>query len=400
MKFRTSKLVVMAIVAVLGLSTIATAGDNIVIGTLPASGLNYTVGDMYTGGELITVNEDAPGTVANYWSFVDEWTVNVGGVRSLAKGYVDPTYGPTVLVGMGWGYPIVTTPIANGFTSPATTSFAGYFQPPYYDGVDTIASKPNGDVLVGIGGGMQNETVGGGEIYMYALNKTNLQAGAPGLSPYYNTTLRGATGYGLDFTEMESISNGTIVAAIHNLVMLADGYDLINSSTGGFEQSAEYPGVWQATFADHVSAMAVTSTGLVVTGLQNGYIDVRAMNDFGTVLASVTLASTIKEIEILANGNIAAGLANGDVDVLSAGLALLDSENFSAAIGGLAATSNGNLAIGAGSMFYLRSGSDLSSGTAGEDMGNPIGAIVSIVPEPVTMVLLGLGGLLMRRRSN
>jgi hypothetical protein len=391
MKFGTIKLVVaMVIAAVFGFSDIATAGDNIVVGTLPASGSpggQWDSGDVSTGGELITVNEDDPCTVVNYWSYVDTWSLNMGGVRALSKGYIDPNYGPTVYVGLGWGYPDVKSPTNNAFPSPSTTSFASYWNYPYEDGVDAIGMKPNGDVLVGIGGG---QTWGAGEILMYALNKTNLTTGASDFTgETSNTSLRGATGYGLDITEVESISNGTIVVAVHNQVYLADGYDLYTGSTGGLVQSAEYSGVWYHYFDSHVTAMAVTPNGHVVTGLSSGYIDVRAMSDFGTVLADVNLASQINELEILPNGNIVAGLNNGYVKVLNGStLATISSANFGDPIGGLAATKNGNVAIGVGNLLYVRRGnnlalnSDLSAGSAGIDMGNPIGALTAVSPIP------------------
>ncbi|MHB0946572.1 MAG: hypothetical protein ACYC3B_05340 [Sedimentisphaerales bacterium] len=379
--------IVMYAVVIIGTGSIATAAavENwIVVGTLPDWPPPVWTSQT-RAGEVITVEEDNPGIQVNYYSYTTGWSWNIGGIRALSRGYVDPVYGPTIYVGLGWGYVDVRTPLTTGFTPPTTTCFAGLWNAPYYDGICTVGMKPNGDFLCGVGGG---ETVGGGEVYVYALDKANLTHGAPDMTgEYSNTTLRGVYG-GLDITEIESISNDTIVVALNDQVYLADGYDMYDSASGGLVLTSEFSGVRGISFESRVNAMAVTPSGLVVSGLSSGYIDVRAMSDFGTVLASTTLPSKINELEILPNGNIVAGLANGDVKVLSVGLAVLDSNNFGGPIAGLAATVKGNVAIGTGNLLYVRSGNnlaldgDMSPGSAGVDMGNPIGALTAISLTP------------------
>jgi hypothetical protein len=392
-------IIAMCAIMNIGAGSIATASSKnwIVVGTLPDWPPPVWTSQT-RGGELITVEEESPVVQVNYFSYTTGWSWNIGGVRALSRGYVDPIYGPTIYIGLGWGYTDVRTPTTTGFTPPTTTCFAGLWQGPYYDGICTVAAKPNGDFLCGVGGG---ETIGGGEVFIYALDKTNLTHGAPDVTgEYSNISLRGAYG-GLDMTEIESISNDTIVVALNNQVYLADGYDMYEPSNGGLVLTSEFGGVRGIGFESRVNAMAVTPTGLVVSGLSSGYIDVRAMSDFGTVLTSTTLASQINELEILPNGNIVAGLANGDVKVLSStNLAVLSSVNFGGPIAGLAATLKGNVAIGTGNLLYVRSGSnlalnpDLSTGSAGIDMGNPIGALTAVSLTPrncADAIALGYG---------
>ena len=115
---------------------------------------------------------------------------------------------------------------------------------------------------------------------------------------------------------------------------------------------------------------------------------------------------------MLSNGDVAIGLGNGQVHVRDS-IDLVTSLGISATYGttpitAMEATSNDNLviALGTNGLTYVRQGSDLDivpvgfTGLDGLTWGQQVNGIAAVVPEPATMMLLGMGSLaLLRRRK-
>jgi len=138
----------------------------------------------------------------------------------------------------------------------------------------------------------------------------------------------------------DNVANGTTRFGFQNAPI---GYD---ATTG-----------W---FTGMITALAVTADDKVVIGFADGTVAIRAANDLETPIVSAILGNSISALAVTANGNIVIGTTNGKVALFSSNLTDLNN------------------------VLWI---------------GNAVTAL-AVVPEPATMMILSIGGLLAIRRKN
>ncbi|MHB9070962.1 MAG: PEP-CTERM sorting domain-containing protein [Sedimentisphaerales bacterium] len=113
-------------------------------------------------------------------------------------------------------------------------------------------------------------------------------------------------------------------------------------------------------FEGVITALAVTANDNVVIGFADGTVAIRAANDLETPIVSAVLGNSISALAVTANGNIVIGTTNGKIALFSSNLTDLNNVLW---------------------------------------VGNAVTAL-AVVPEPATMMILSIGGLLAIRRKN
>ena len=311
----------------------------------------------------------------------DVGVLGMGGVVCMT-----PLAGGTkYAVGMGHGYVGIKDGLDN--TWNPTHNFhnkTGLNEP-----VLSIASRADGHVLFGTD---KNE-------YMAAYcSADDLWLKPPGVS---NASVNWM---GSPVTAVATLPNGLSVVAFQNgAVGLRNADDLhTNVMIGGSPAPVIYWGT-------PVNDMAVDAAGNIVFALENGQIYSRNWADLNTNVgagANYGAAMPVREVEMLSNGNVAIGFGNGYVDIRSAtdlvnSLGLGGQFTGGTPITALEVTSNDNLIIAgyANGTVWTKSGLDMSTVAPVLVWGQEVNALAAIVPEPATMMLLGIGGLALLRRK-
>lgn len=255
-------------------------------------------------------------------------------------------------------------------------------------GATALARRPNGSIAIGDAGNL-----------VFVRDRSNLTLLAPDWTG-------GSDGLNFNngITAIGTLSNGDLVIGnLNGEVFVRRGTDLTLTAVGAT--------VGYINYGSPITALAVTPTDDIVIGFSSGLVDTRALSDISISLSSVNFGLGITALGALSNGRVAIGLDNGSVDVrpaLSLPTYLGISATFTGAgedITAIAVSSHDDLGVGtANNLVFIRRGDNLGLtpvgfvGADGLNFNTPISALTFAVPEPATIGLLSLGGLLLLAR--